>query len=92
MTKTMNTYNLFITQKILKIMTPMQQIAYDTICEIQDIKREAGRSPNLAFMSEITNSVMIELKAALNDLSQQEVIEWSKTVNGMPMFGIKQEK
>ena len=40
-------------------------------------------------MTEISNSIMVELKEAINTLALSGVLEWHKTVNGVPMFGIK---
>lgn len=73
-------------------MTPYQQIAYDAIAEIQQAKRDAGTFPDRASMAEISNSIMVELKEAINALALAGVLEWHKTVNGIPMFGIKEEK
>ena len=70
-------------------MTAIQQIAYDTIQEIQQAKRDAGKFPDRASMTEISNSIMVELKEAINTLALSGVLEWHKTVNGVPMFGIK---
>lgn len=71
-------------------MTPIQQIAYDAIKEIQEIKRSAGTYPDRASIVEISNSIMIELKEAINQLARAGVLEWHKTVNGIPMFGVKE--
>ena len=71
-------------------MTPIQQIAYDTIHEIQQAKIDAGVQPDRASMTEISNSIMIELKEAINQLALAGKLEWHKTVNGVPMFGVKE--
>lgn len=73
-------------------MTPLQQMAYDAIAEIQQAKRDAGAFPDRASMTEISNSIMVELKEAINTLALSGLLEWHKTVNGVPMFGIKEQK
>lgn len=73
-------------------MTPLQQMAYDAIAEIQQAKRDAGSFPDRASMTEISNSIMVELKEAINTLALSGLLEWHKTVNGVPMFGIKEQK
>lgn len=71
-------------------MTPLQRIAYDAIKEIQEVKRSTGTDPDRVSIVEIKNSIMIELKEAINQLAREGVLEWHKTVNGIPMFGVKE--
>lgn len=70
-------------------MSPMQSIAYGFIREIQGIKQANKQSPDFALASEIENSFKVELKEALNGLVRDGILDWKRTVNGMPMFGIK---
>lgn len=71
-------------------MTPIQQIAYDAIKEIQEVKRSAGTYPDRASIVEISNSITIELKEAINQLARAGLLEWHKNVNDIPMFGVKE--
>ena len=45
-------------------LTPLQQIAYDAVCKILDMKRGAVE-PCLEHISEIRNSINVELMEAL---------------------------
>lgn len=72
------------------MMTPLQQIAYDTIREIQQVKKDTGVFPDRVSMTEISNSIMIDLKEAINQLSLAGVLEWHRNINGVPMFGVKE--
>ena len=47
-------------------MTPIQQIAYGAVAEIQDMKRVGGKSPDFATIDEIVNYMREELLEALD--------------------------
>lgn len=71
-------------------LAPIQQIAYDAVSEIQDMKRVGGKSPDFATIDEVVNYMREELLEALRVLYRQGKIEFHKTVNGVPMFGVKE--
>lgn len=71
-------------------LTPIQQIAYDAVAEIQDMKRDGGKAPDYATINEVVNYMREELLEALRGLYKQGVIEFHKNINGIPMFGIKE--
>lgn len=71
-------------------LTPIQQIAYDAVAEIQDMKRVGGKSPDFATIDEIVNYMREELLEALRVLYRNKMVEFHKTVNGVPMFGVKE--
>lgn len=68
-----------------------ERIARETVEAIQNEKREWGVYPDYASMTEIRNTVIRNLKEALNGLSLKGELKWYKTVNGIPMFGIREE-
>ncbi len=72
-------------------MTEMQRRAYDAVREIQEVKREAGMQPAAASIAEIGNSLMVELKEALNELVISGKLSWHKNVNGTPFFTTKEK-
>lgn len=69
-------------------LTPLQRIAYDAVAEIIEIKRDAV-APCMAHISEIRNSVNINLAEALRELCREGVLSVSLDVNKNPMFQIK---
>lgn len=71
-------------------LTPVEQLAYDAIEEIQVIKREKDLVPDHALMTEVSNSIMTDVKEAINSLVRKGRIEWHKNVNGVLMFGVKE--
>lgn len=72
-------------------MTEMQRRAYDAVREIQEVKREAGMQPDAASIAEIGNSLMVELKEALNELVMSGKLSWHKNVNGTPFFATREK-
>lgn len=71
-------------------LTPMERIVLQTIEDIQDIKRGNMQHPDLAKQEEIYNSLKVEALEALRSLYRRGLITFNKTVNGIPMFGIKE--
>ena len=71
-------------------LTPIQQIAYDAVTEIQDIKRAGGKAPDFATIDEIVNYMREELLESLRGLYRGGKVEFHKTVNGILMFGVKE--
>ena len=71
-------------------LTPLQQIAYDAVFEILDMKRGAVE-PCLAHISEIRNSINVELMEALRELCRRSYLSVSLDRNKNPMFQIKQQ-
>ena len=71
-------------------LTPLQQIAYDAVCKILDMKRGAVE-PCLAHISKIRNSINVELMEALRELCRRGYLSVSLDRNKNPMFQIKQQ-
>lgn len=68
-------------------LTPMQRFAYDTVAEILDIKRGTV-VPCMAHVTEIRNSLNVELMEALRELCRKGILSVSTDVNKNPMFKI----
>lgn len=68
----------------------MEERVFDIISEIIDVKKSTGRVPSVASLTEITNSIMIEVKEAINSLYRAGKITWHENVNGVKMFSIKE--
>lgn len=69
-------------------LTPLQQIVYDAVCEILDLKRGAVE-PCLAHINEIRNSINVELMEALRELCRKGILSYCTDINKNPMFQIK---
>lgn len=69
-------------------LTPMQRLAYETIAEILEIKR-GNTEPCVAHITEIRNSMSVELMEALRGLYIKGIISVGKDLNQNPMFQIK---
>lgn len=70
-------------------MTQFEQIVYDIVRDIQDIKRDNRQIPDYVFTTEIQNSINVDILEALRNLYRNGYIEHHKTVNKADMFGIK---
>lgn len=66
---------------------PMQRLAYDTVVEILDIKRGTVE-PCMAHISEIRNSLNVELMEVLRGLCREGVLACHLDINKNPMFSI----
>lgn len=71
-------------------LTPLQRMVYDTVKEITEAK-QGNTDPNFALITEIRNSLHVELMEALRDLCRLGILAYSLDVNRNPMFKIKQE-
>lgn len=74
---------------VMEELTPIQRIAYDAISEIIEMKR-GNVVPCVAHITEIRNSINVELMEALRSLCRQEVLSVGLDLNKNPMFSIKQ--
>lgn len=72
-------------------MTPFEEKIMEAVAEIVDVKRSTKRFPASASITEIMNSLKVEVKEALNGLYRQGKITWYENVNGIKMFSIKEE-
>lgn len=68
--------------------TAMHRIAYETVCEILDTKRDTVE-PCMAHINEIRNSFNVELMEALRELCRRDILAVSLDINKNPMFTIK---
>ena len=71
-------------------MTPIEQVTYDALKEVQQFHEDAGKAPTFATMDEIFNSLKAEILEALRRLYREGKVEFHKTVNGVAMFGVKE--
>lgn len=70
-------------------MTPIQQITYDIVRNLQQQKNDAHRFPAVASLLDIQKAVNGEVKKALNGFIEDKTMVWFKNVNGIPMFQIQ---
>lgn len=68
--------------------TTFRQLVLDTIEEILESKRGAV-APCMAHISEIRNSLNVELMEVLRDLCRRGVLEYHIDLNKNPMFTFK---
>lgn len=73
----------------MEALTTWQQTAYDAIAEILEVKGDTV-VPCVAHISEIRNSVNIELMEALRELYRKGIVSVTFDKNKNPMFQIKQ--
>ena len=79
-------------------LTDIERLVYDTIREIQDMKRDNGQSPDYAMHFEINNFLRpalpdgfeTDILKALRLLCRRRLIQFHHTVNGLLMFCLKQ--
>ena len=71
-------------------LTALEQIILEVIDEITQIKHESNVVPHFATMVEVTNSLNVDIKEAINSLITKGRLEWHKNINGIPMFAVKQ--
>lgn len=72
-------------------MTQLERLIYDAITERQQMNEETGKSPTYVTMPEVINALAVEIREALNRLVTENLLEWHQTVNGVRMFGIKDD-
>ena len=71
-------------------MTPSEQVTIEALSEVQQFRKDAGKEPAFATMDEILNSLRAEILESLSKLYREGKVEFHKTVNGVPMFGVKE--
>lgn len=80
----------------------LDQQIFDAISEIQGIKRDSHLSPDYAMMPEVFNflrpeygerfeTMEADLKEGIRRLCRAKRIEWHMTVNGVLMFGVRNQ-
>lgn len=70
-------------------LTTMERTAYDIVAEITDMK-QGNVEPCVAHISEIRNSLNVELMEALRGLTRRGVLSYHMDLNNNLMFLIKQ--
>lgn len=70
-------------------MTPLQEITYDIVKELQDKRASEHREPVNVSMLDIQRSMNGLIKTALNGLVEDGTLSWFYSVNGVPMFKIQ---
>lgn len=68
---------------------PWEDIALSMVREIVEAKE--GTVPTVARFSEIMNSAKVEMLEALRRLYRKGLISYHDSVNGVPMFGIRED-
>lgn len=79
-------------------LTDSEKAALEAVADIQEMKRDGGQTPDYALLPEVYNFLRPELPAgfeadilkSLRALYRRGLIEFHQTVNGIPMFGIKE--
>lgn len=79
-------------------LTDSEKTALEAVADIQEMKRDGGQTPDYALLPEVYNFLRPELPAgfeadilkSLCALYRRGLIEFHQTVNGIPMFGIKE--
>lgn len=71
-------------------MPDMELMAYEAVREIQEMKKDGGLHPDLATKTEIFNSIQVEVMEALRSLFRKGMITFHRNVNGLEMFGIRE--
>ncbi len=69
-----------------------EQIALNAIKEIQELKKSNQQFPDFANKTEIYNSIKVEIMEALRSLYRKGLIEFHRNVNGIEMFGLKENE
>lgn len=69
-------------------LTSWQRVAYDAISEILEVKGDSVE-PCVAHISEIRNSINVELMEALRELYRKGIVSVTFDKNKNPMFQIK---
>lgn len=70
-------------------LTPIQRLAYELVKEIYEAK-QGNVEPCFAHISEIRNSINVELMEALRELCRRNILSVSLDLNKNPMFQLKQ--
>lgn len=69
-------------------MTPLEQITYDIVKELQDKCEAEHRYPVCVSIHEITTVLNERTRAALNSFISNGTMAWHRNVNKIPMFKI----
>lgn len=72
-------------------MFPVEAMVQEAVRAGQDSKRALGKSPDFVTMDEITARFKAALMDALRALWRKGLLEHHRNVNGIDMFGIKQD-
>lgn len=70
-------------------MTPISQITYDVVKELQAKCVAEHRAPVCVSMHEITRAISEQVKTALNGFIANGTMSWTQNVNGIPLFKIE---
>lgn len=79
-------------------LTDSENAAYGAVKEIQEMKHDSGLQPDYAMLYEVYNFLRPELPngfeqsilESLRMLYRRGLIVFHKSVNGIPMFGVKE--
>lgn len=70
-------------------MTPIQEIAYNIVKDLQDKRVAEHREPVNVSMLDIQRAMNELVKTALNSLVENGTMTWFNSLNGIPMFKIQ---
>lgn len=69
-------------------MTPIEQITFEIVKQLQDECVASHRAPVNVSIHEIQKEIMKRVKTALNTFVKNGNLEWHNNVNGIAMFTI----
>lgn len=70
-------------------MTPLQEITYNIVKELQEKRVAEHREPVNVSMLDIQRAMNEMVKTALNGLVEDGTLSWFSSLNGIPMFKIQ---
>lgn len=73
-------------------MTPLQEITYNIVKELQEKRVAEHREPVNVSMLDIQRAMNEMVKTALNGLVEDGTLSWFSNLNGIPMFKIQNPK
>lgn len=68
-----------------------EAVALSLLSEAVEVRKALGRFPESAPFTELMNSAKVEILEALRRLYRKDKVTYHETVNGIPMFGVREE-
>ena len=73
-------------------MTPLQEITYNIVKELQEKRAAEHREPVNVSMLDIQRAMNEHVKSALNGLVENGTKTWFSSLNGIPLFKIPKKR
>lgn len=70
-------------------MTPLQEITYNIVKELQEKRAAEHREPVNVSMLDIQRAMNELVKTALNGMVEDGTMSWFSSLNGIPLFKIQ---